>query len=41
MKLGITPVGLVYIGFFVMMGVAVGGTWLLKLVMMFFRWLES
>jgi hypothetical protein len=38
-RLGITPVGLGCLGFFVMIGVAMAGTWLVNLIMMFFPWL--
>jgi hypothetical protein len=41
LRLGITPVGLGFIGFYVMIAVAVAGEWLLKLIMAFFRWLDS
>jgi hypothetical protein len=38
-RLGITPVGLGCLGFFVMIGAAMAGTWLVNLIMMFFPWL--
>jgi hypothetical protein len=40
LRLGITPVGLSFTAIFVMIGVVMAGTWLVNLIMAFFRWLD-